>query len=429
MGLYQLARRVNAQVKKVRKYRSGRVLSPVRRIERVYPPAEGRFVAMTFDDGPTTLPTTSDPAKGLTASLLDTLAQYGAKGTFDVIGTTAGNYPDEAGKAGDFTWSGVHFDHYPRYGEDKTAGAVNCPELIGRILAEGHEITSHTYSHRLWGPMRAVYGKRVHFTSLAEVTDDLRRLDRYLAEKFDYHVRLSRPPHYIDRIPDGADSYDAYRVLGYQYLAASFDGAGWQPLESYEAEAEAMVEPLRRALEKDPDVLNGRIIFQKDGCNMNERTPVADALGRQLALLARYGYRVVTVSELLDRSPFEDLPNDCAQIDDVRYLLARGQIVGYRSNIFAPKRRLTADEFMLMAADPAIFRAERAMNYAEMKRLAREYAAAHGLTVKKCSGDELLALARAQGIETEERNLRGRASLTRLEAVPLLRRIVERREE
>ena len=427
MGFYQLARRVNAQIKKIKKRRSGTILSPVRRIERVYPPAEGRFVAMTFDDGPTTLPTTSDPSTGLTASLLDTLARYGAKGTFDVIGTTAGNYPDEEGRLGDFTWSGVHFDHYPRYGQDRSAGAVNQPELIRRILSEGHEITSHTYSHRLWGPMRAVYGKRIHFTSLGDVTDDLRRLDDYLADQFSYHVRLSRPPHYIDRIPDGADSYDAYRILGYQYLAASFDGAGWQPLDTYEAEVEAMVEPLRRALAADPDALNGQIIFQKDGCNMNERTPVADALGRQLELLAQYGYRVVTVSELLALSPFEDLPNNCAQIDDIRYLLSRGQVLGYRSNTFAPERRLTADEFMVMAADPAIFRAERAMKPGELKRLAREYAAQHGLAVKHCTGDELLSLARAQEISVKESDLRGKVSLTRLEAVPLLRKLVEKR--
>ena len=427
MLLYQLARKANAQVKRVKKWHSGRVLSPVRRIERVAPPSCGRYVAMTFDDGPTTLPTTSDPDTGLTVSLLSTLAQYGAKGTFDVIGTTAGNYPDEEGRAGDFTWSGIHFDHYPAYGQDEMAGAVNRPELIDRILAEGHEITSHTYSHRLWGPMRAVYGKRTHFSSLGEVTDDLRRLDGYLAEKFNYHVALSRPPHYIDRIPDGADSYDAYRVMGYQYLAASFDGAGWQPLATYEEEIEAMVEPLRRALEADPDSLNGQIIFQKDGCNMNGRTPVADALPRQLALLAQYGYRVVTVSQLLALSPFADIADDDAQIDDIRSLLARGQVIGYRSNIFAPERTLTADEFYIMTADPAIFRAERAMKYGELRRLARSYAAAHGLTLKTCSGDALLALARARGVDGCEETLRGKRSVTRREALPLIRGIVEKR--
>lgn len=408
MGLYQLARRANAQLKKIKKRRAGRILSPVRRIERVYPPAEGRFVAMTFDDGPTALPTTSDPNTGLTASLLDTLARFGAKGTFDVIGSTADNYPDQPGTLGDFSWSGVQFDHYPRFGEDALAGAVHQPALIRRILAEGHEITSHTYSHRLWGPMRAVYGKRVCFETLSQVTDDLSQLDRYLAEGFGCHVALSRPPHYIDRIPDGATAYDAYRILGYQYLAASFDGAGWQPLATYADEVEAMVAPLRRALEADPDSLNGQIIFQKDGCSMSERTPVADALPRQLELLTQYGYRVITVSALLARSPFEDLPSHCPEMDDIRFLLSRGQVIGYRSNTFAPSRRLTADEFYIMTADPAIFRQARPLSYGEMKRLARAY-------------------AREQNIDFRRDALQGRRRITRLEAVPLLRALVEAR--
>ena len=130
MVLYSLARKVNAQIKKYKKYQNGRYLSPSRRIEFVSPPRTGRFVAMTFDDGPTTLPTTSDTTVGLTESILNTLAKYGAKGTFDIIGTTAENYPDEAGTVGNFTWSGVHFDHYPKFGCDSSAGAVNCPELI-----------------------------------------------------------------------------------------------------------------------------------------------------------------------------------------------------------------------------------------------------------------------------------------------------------
>lgn len=55
---------------------------------------------MTFDDGPMGLPASPDRFEGktLTDVLLDTLAQYGAKGSFDVTGDTSENYPDEAGK-------------------------------------------------------------------------------------------------------------------------------------------------------------------------------------------------------------------------------------------------------------------------------------------------------------------------------------------
>ena len=115
MFLYNTLRTVNGKIKKYKKKKAGRALSPCRRIEFVYPPSSGKYVAMTFDDGPTRLKTTSDPDKGLTSELLDILSEYGAKGTFDVIGSTGGNYPDKEGPTGDFSWSGVHFDHYPMF--------------------------------------------------------------------------------------------------------------------------------------------------------------------------------------------------------------------------------------------------------------------------------------------------------------------------
>ena len=68
-----------------------------------------------------------------------------------------------------------------------------------------------------------------------------------------------------------------------------------------------MVNPIKRALEADPDVFCGQIIFQKDGYNMAKRTPVAVGLAKQLKLLKDYGYEVVTVNELLSESPFADL--------------------------------------------------------------------------------------------------------------------------
>ena len=103
----------------------------------------------------------------------------------------------------------------------------------------------------------------------------------------------------MDKTKDGFSAYDAYALLNYQYLAASFDGAGWLPLASYEAEVEATYKPMERLLEADPDALCGQIIFQKDGYNMARRSPVADGLEKQLEVLMRHAYRVVSVSQLL----------------------------------------------------------------------------------------------------------------------------------
>lgn len=118
-----------------------------RRIERVQ--TTRRICAMTFDDGPMGLPASPDRFDGrtLTDVLLDTLAQYGARGSFDVIGDTSANYPDEAGKLGSAAWGGVRFDHYPD---------IHCDEpLFDRLtaLAEQRAIVFADNRLRLDDPM------------------------------------------------------------------------------------------------------------------------------------------------------------------------------------------------------------------------------------------------------------------------------------
>ena len=287
-----------------------------RRIERVQ--TNKRVCAMTFDDGPMDMPASPDRFDGraMTDVLLDTLAQYGAHGTFDVVGCTEENYPDEAGKLGSAAWGGIAYDHYPDIHCDDRGGAKNCGRLIRRMLDEGHEITNHGYRHIIFGRKPFVYGKRASLGSMDAAIADLTRLDKLMREEYAYALRLSRPPHYVDKIGDGFTSYDVYDRMGYQYMAASFDGAGWlpsvheDPEEALKAEVSAMIEPMRRALEADPDFFCGQIIFQKDGCNMAKRTPIAYALGDQLKLLQDYGYEVVTVSELMAESPFADVGRD-----------------------------------------------------------------------------------------------------------------------
>ena len=324
-------------------------LSPVRRIERVA--TEERVCAMTFDDGPCRLPANPDHFRGksLTLVLAETLEYYGAKGTFDVVGDTSANYPDKAGKHGSASWGGVAYDHYPDFGKDDQGGALHCPELIRRLLAGGHEITSHTYSHVLFGFKPLVYGRRKYLKGLDPVVADLKRLHQLMERDYGYHIRLSRPPHYVDGIRGGFTSYDAYALMGYQYMAASFDGAGWLPLATYEAEVEAMWKPVAQKLAENPDYFCGQIIFQKDGFNMARRTPVADGLGKQLQLLTDHGYKVVTVSELLEQSPFQDVLPDSDVGRAARRLLGLGWCVAYQDNTIRPDQILTRGELAMMA--------------------------------------------------------------------------------
>lgn len=324
-------------------------LSPVRRIERVA--TRERVCAMTFDDGPCRLPANPDSFGGipLTLALAQTLERYGARGSFDVVGDTSGNYPDKPGKEGSPAWGGVAYDHYPDFGRDSEGGAVHCPELITRLLEGGHEITSHTYSHVLFGVKPLVYGSRKYLQGLEPVMDDLKKMHAALKDGWGYDIRLSRPPHYVDGIKGGFSSYDAYALMGYQYMAASFDGAGWLPLSSYEAEVEATWKPMERLLREDPDYFCGQIIFQKDGFNMARRTPVADGLGKQLELLSAQGYRVVTVSQLMALSPFRDVGQEEEAGRCARRLLDHNWCVAFRDNTLRPQAPLTRGELAMMA--------------------------------------------------------------------------------
>ena len=398
--LFGALRRVNRVIKARRKAAAGRILSPCRRIEFVHSPGR-RVCAMTFDDGPTALPPSpgATDRPGLTACLLDTLGNFGARATFDVIGSTAENYPDEAGDLHTHFVFGKSYDHYARFGEDSHAGAAACPEILHRLVREGHEPANHSYRHILFGPSRTVYRTRKNWTTQDQVVRDLTRLHDLVKRETGVDMLLARPPHYVDNIPDGTSAYSAYAQMGYQYMAASVDGGGWLPSGGdYQADVEAMVAPLRALLQDNPDALSGQIIFQKDGYNMSCQTPIASALPLQLALLKDYGYDVVTVSELMALSPFEDLPPQDPCFDAARALLRAGHIVGYRNNTCQPDRMVTMGELCQMAAPPGIQPSngkipyEAAMNWAVKNGMCRSGVSAH-----QAGPEDIIRVARRLG--------------------------------
>lgn len=365
-------------------------LSYCRRIERIH--TTRRICAMTFDDGPVDLPASPDRFEGraLTDVLLDTLAKYGARATFDIVGDTSENYPDEAGETGSPAWGGIRYDHYPDIHRDDRGGAVHNDRLIRRLLNEGHQLTNHGYRHIIFGKKPFVYGKRVFLGSYDRAVEDQEKLHALLRDGYGYTMTMGRPPHYVDKVGGGFSSYDVYNRLGYQYMAASFDGGGWlpsanrDPEAALEAEIHAMVEPMRAALEKDPDFFCGQIIFQKDGCNMARRTPVAFALDRQLALLREYGYEVVPVDALMSESPFADLGREDPDFSCFQ-ALQRERAIVYSDNRIRPDQHMTQGELAMLLAP----RAETVSRRAAMLRAGKK-AHAYAGAIAWCAEQGLL---------------------------------------
>lgn len=82
---------------------------------------------------------------------------------------------------------------------------------------------------------------------------------------------------------------------------------------------------------------------------MARRTPVANGLDKQLQLLTDHGYRIVTVSELLEKSPFQDVLPDSGTGAAARRLLGRGWCVAYQDNTIRPDAVLTRGELAMMS--------------------------------------------------------------------------------
>ena len=196
-----------------------------------------------------------------------------------------------------------------------------------------------------------MYRKREFFRSLDEVVADLTRLHDFVKAETGYAMSLARPPHYVDSVGrfTGHNAYAAYEKMRYHYLAASVDGGGYLPTcGNYSMDVKKMVAHLEKLLESDPNALSGHIIFQKDGYNMSMESPIADALDLQLRLLGNYGYKVVTVSELLSHSPFEDVAHDDEGIDAIRALDKLGYVIGFQNNEFRPDERITKEQLAAM---------------------------------------------------------------------------------
>ncbi len=184
------------------------------------------YVAMTFDDGP-------HPKN--TPRLLDMLKARNIKATFYVIGSNVDRYP----------------------------------HIVRRMVAEGHEIGNHTYSHpKLTG------------LSDVRVRSELKKTDAAISRAAGVRPRTMRPPY-------GA-LYTRQRSLvfsefGYPTVMWSIDPEDWRrPGPSVVAS---------RILSK---AHNGAFILAHD-----LHAPTVDAMPKTFDGLLSKGFRFVTVSQML----------------------------------------------------------------------------------------------------------------------------------
>jgi cellulose synthase/poly-beta-1,6-N-acetylglucosamine synthase-like glycosyltransferase/peptidoglycan/xylan/chitin deacetylase (PgdA/CDA1 family)/spore germination protein YaaH len=193
-------------------------------------------VAITFDDGP-------DPK--WTPKILEILRRKKAPAAFFVLGTQAQHYPD----------------------------------LLERIVREGHEIGNHTYSHQ----------------NLAETSDEQTELElnattRLIEAVTDRSTALFRPPYNSDGTPTQPGEMSALRVardLGYLTVTQSIDPDDWE-----RPGVEALVSRVR-----EQRAARGAIILLHDGGG--DRSQTVEALPAIIDALRSRGDEIVPLSEIV----------------------------------------------------------------------------------------------------------------------------------
>lgn len=184
--------------------------------------ASSNEIVLTFDDG---------PHPEYTTELLDLLKEKEIKATFFVIGENAEKHP----------------------------------EIIKRIVTEGHVIGIHSYYHK---PSFTLYSRQA-------VIDDLTRCRDTLEEISQSKVSLFRPPYGVTN-PNIAAAVKFLELKSVGWSIRSFDTTG---------------KPEKRILKKVEKSLSpGAIIL------LHDRLPNCTSLvGKLLLLLDEKGYKIVSL--------------------------------------------------------------------------------------------------------------------------------------
>lgn len=195
-------------------------------------PTSQKLVAITFDDGP-------HPQN--TPRLLDMLRQRNIKATFYVIGRSVDSYP----------------------------------AIARRIVAEGHEIGNHTYTHP-------------NLTKLSDsgVRNELDKCRASIVRATGVQPRTMRPPYGALRQNQRQWIHSEYK---YPTILWSVDPQDWR--------------------RPGPSVVTSRILAGTTPGGIvlahDLHAPTVDAMPATLDGLLRKGYKFVTVSQLLALSPKE----------------------------------------------------------------------------------------------------------------------------
>ena len=207
-------------------------------------------LALTFDDGP-------DPQ--WTPQILDILKAKHVKATFFVIGENAEAYP----------------------------------QLVQRMVAEGHDVGNHTFTH-----------PNLADTPAAAVVLELNATQRLFQALTGRSLRLFRPPYLGDAEPSDESDLQPVEIaqdLGYVTVGMHADPVDWE----LPGTAAIIARTIAAVHVKNPDQRANIVLFHDAG---GDRSQTVAALPKVIDALRAQGYQFVSVAELAGLSRKQAMP-------------------------------------------------------------------------------------------------------------------------
>ncbi|MBA4543559.1 polysaccharide deacetylase family protein [Thermoactinomyces sp. CICC 10521] len=194
-------------------------------------------VALTFDDG---------PDDQYTPQILDILKEENVHATFFVVGKMAHKNP----------------------------------QMLKRIVSEGHIIGNHTWDHPL-----------IPKLTQKQLESELERADQEIYKIIGYKVHFFRPPY--EAIHGGKEQILA---KGYQIIDWDVDTEDWKAGRTPEGIYQTIVK----------EVQPGSIILEH--CAGGDRSATVKSLRKTIQYLKNQGYEIVTLDQLLQIPAYENTP-------------------------------------------------------------------------------------------------------------------------
>lgn len=220
-----------------------------------YGAPNNKQISLTFDDG---------PDGKYTPEILDILARYDVRASFYIVGEQVIKYP----------W------------------------LLKRLVAEGHDVGNHTYSH-----------PALHLVSDAKAAFDLNLNQRLVQAWTGHTMNTFRAPYLADSEPYAAlDLKPVGRgeTAGYTMIGEQIDPTDW----AAEIKADQIVQGVLKQLDY------GNIILLHDAGG--DRKETIKALPTIIETLQKRGYEFATISQLMGKSHTDGLPKESVRDEILR---------------------------------------------------------------------------------------------------------------